>query len=127
MPGIKIVGLDNMNDYYDISIMDFCLAEIKKLAAAHADCARKFVHGNLAYLQLIDSLFAQHHFSVVVSLAAQAGVRYSITSPDVYRLLQHFRVLLRHDEHRLLRRAFNTSSSSVHGSNKKFPAVQTTR
>ena len=80
--GVHIVGLDNMNDYYDISIKEYRLAEIEKLAAEHPDCTWDFVRGNLADRGLIDELFEKYHFSVVVNLAAQAGVRYSITNPD---------------------------------------------
>ena len=68
--GIHIVGLDNMNDYYDVSIKDYRLAEIEKLAAEHSDCTWTFVKGNLADRALIDRLFEEHHFSVVVNLAA---------------------------------------------------------
>ena len=84
VPGISIVGLDNMNDYYDVSIKEYRLSEIEKLAAEHPDCKWELVRGNIADRALIDGLFEKHHFSVVVNLAAQAGVRYSITNPDVY-------------------------------------------
>ena len=84
VPGVRVVGLDNMNDYYDVSIKEYRLAEIDKLAAAHPDCTWTFIKGNLADRGLIDSLFEEHRFAVVVNLAAQAGVRYSITNPDVY-------------------------------------------
>ena len=73
--GIKIVGLDNMNDYYDISIKEYRLSEIEKLAAEHTDCSWIFVKGNLADRALIDRLFAEYSFAVVVNFAAQAGVR----------------------------------------------------
>ena len=81
--GITIVGLDNMNDYYDVSLKEYRLAEIEKLAAeTNADWT--FVKGNIADRELLNSLFEQYHFDVVVNLAAQAGVRYSITNPDAY-------------------------------------------
>ena len=73
VPGIRIVGLDNVNDYYDPSIKDYRLAEIDKCAAEHPDCTWTFVRGNLADRPLIDSLFEKYHFSVVVNLAAQIG------------------------------------------------------
>ena len=80
---ITVIGLDNMNDYYDVSIKEYRLREIEKVAALHTDCRWEFVKGSIADKALVDSLFAKHNFSVVVNLAAQAGVRYSITNPDV--------------------------------------------
>ena len=125
---IHIVGLDNMNDYYDVSIKEYRLAEIEKLAAEHSDCTWEFVRGNLADRGLIDDLFNKYHFSVVVNLAAQAGVRYSITNPDVYiesNIIGFYNIL------EACRATMNTeypvehlvyaSSSSVYGSNKKIP------
>ena len=79
-----IVGLDNMNDYYDVSIKEYRLQEIGKLAATKPDSKWIFVKGNLADKVLIEQLFTDYGFAVVVNLAAQAGVRYSITNPDVY-------------------------------------------
>ena len=126
--GVRIVGLDSMNDYYDVSIKEYRLSEIEKTAAAHPDCAWSFVKGNIADRKLIDSLFSEHHFSVVVNLAAQAGVRYSITNPDVYiesniigfyNILEACRATMNTDhpvEHLVY-----ASSSSVYGSNKKIP------
>jgi len=84
VPSIHIIGIDNMNDYYDVSIKEYRLSEIEKLAKAHPDCSWEFVKGNIADRKLIDDLFEKHKFDVVVNLAAQAGVRYSITNPDVY-------------------------------------------
>ena len=128
VPGIKIIGLDNMNDYYDVSIKEYRLGEIDALAAEHPDCAWTFVKGNLADRALIDELFETYHFSVVVNLAAQAGVRYSITNPDVYiesniigfyNILEACRATMSTDhpvEHLVY-----ASSSSVYGTNKKIP------
>ena len=125
---VKIVGLDNMNDYYDVSIKEFRLSEIEKLAAEHPDCMWTFVKGNIADRALIDKLFAEYKFDVVVNLAAQAGVRYSITNPDVYiesniigfyNILEACRATMNTDhpvEHLVY-----ASSSSVYGSNKKIP------
>ena len=128
VPGAHIVGLDSMNDYYDVSIKEYRLKEIEALAAAHPDCAWSFVKGNLADRALIDSLFEKHRFAVVVNLAAQAGVRYSITNPDVYiesniigfyNILEACRATMQTDhpvEHLVY-----ASSSSVYGTNKKIP------
>ena len=128
VPGIKIIGLDSMNDYYDVSLKGYRLAEIEKLAAAHPDCTWEFVRGNLADRKLIGELFAKHYFSVVVNLAAQAGVRYSITNPDVYvesniigfyNILEACRATM-NTEHPVEHLVY-ASSSSVYGSNKKVP------
>ena len=81
--GIKIVGIDNMNDYYDVSIKEYRLKKIEELAA-QTGVEWVFVKGNIADRVLIDKLFEKYGFAVVVNLAAQAGVRYSITNPDVY-------------------------------------------
>ena len=128
VPSIKIVGLDNMNDYYDVSIKEYRLSKIEKLVAEYPDCAWEFVRGNLADRALIDGLFEKHRFSVVVNLAAQAGVRYSITNPDVYiesniigfyNILEACRATMNTDhpvEHLVY-----ASSSSVYGTNKKIP------
>ncbi len=126
--GVHIVGLDSMNDYYDPAIKEYRLKEIEVLAVAHPDCTWSFVKGNLADRALIDDLFETHRFSVVVNLAAQAGVRYSITNPDVYiesniigfyNVLEACRASMRTDhpvEHLVY-----ASSSSVYGTNKKIP------
>ena len=128
VPQANIVGLDNMNDYYDVSIKDYRLAEIEKLASEYHDSKWEFVRGNIADRALIDSLFEKHKFSVVVNLAAQAGVRYSITNPDVYiesniigfyNILEACRATMNTDhpvEHLVY-----ASSSSVYGTNKKIP------
>ena len=128
MPHIHIVGLDNMNDYYDVSIKEYRLLEIKKIALEHLDCTLELVKGNIADRALIDSLFEKYHFSVVVNLAAQAGVRYSLTNPDVYiesnvigfyNILEACRSTMNTDypvEHLVY-----ASSSSVYGTNKKIP------
>lgn len=82
--GIKIVGIDSMNDYYDVSIKDYRLRKIEELATDLRNCSWNFVKGSIADRALIDSLFEKYRFSVVVNLAAQAGVRYSFTNPDAY-------------------------------------------
>lgn len=79
-----IVGLDNMNDYYDVSIKEYRLKEIEKLAEQKPKIEWVFIRGNLADSELIESCFGAYRFNVVVNLAAQAGVRNSITNPNVY-------------------------------------------
>ena len=120
---VTVIGLDNMSDYYDVSIKDYRLAEIEKEAAEHPDCTWEFVKGNLADRGLIDSLFEKYHFSVVVNLAAQAGVRYSITNPDVYiesNIIGFYNILEACRNHPVEHLVY-ASSSSVYGSNKKIP------
>ena len=128
VPGVRVVGLDNMNDYYDVSIKEYRLLQIEKLAAEHPDCTWEFVRGNIADRALLDELFATYHFAVVVNLAAQAGVRYSITNPDVYieaniigfyNILEACRATMKTD-HPVAHLVY-ASSSSVYGSNKKIP------
>ncbi len=120
---IKIVGLDNMNDYYDVSIKEYRLKEIEKLADAKKENSWIFVKGNLADKTLIESLFSEYNFSVVVNLAAQAGVRYSITNPDVYiesNLIGFYNILEACRNHPVEHLVY-ASSSSVYGTNKKVP------
>lgn len=120
---IKIVGLDNMNDYYDVSIKEYRLKEIEKLADAKKENSWIFVKGNLADKTLIESLFSEYKFSVVVNLAAQAGVRYSITNPDVYiesNLIGFYNILEACRNHPVEHLVY-ASSSSVYGTNKKVP------
>lgn len=120
---VTIVGLDNMNDYYDVSIKEYRLAEIDKLAATKNDSKWIFVKGNLADRALIDRLFAEHSFAVVVNLAAQAGVRYSITNPDVYiesNIIGFYNILEACRNHPVEHLVY-ASSSSVYGTNKKIP------
>ena len=120
---VTVVGLDNMNDYYDVSIKEYRLAEIDKLAATKTDSKWIFVKGNLADRELIDRLFAEYSFSVVVNLAAQAGVRYSITNPDVYiesNIIGFYNILEACRNHPVEHLVY-ASSSSVYGTNKKIP------
>lgn len=120
---IKIVGIDNMNDYYDVSIKEYRLSEIEKLASSHPESEWIFVKGNIADKPLIDRLFSEHKFSVVVNLAAQAGVRYSITNPQVYieSNLIGFYNILEACRNNPVEHLVYASSSSVYGSNKKIP------
>ena len=120
--GSLIVGLDNLNDYYDISLKQYRLAEILKTAET-ADGTWIFVSGDLADKSLIDSLFAEHKFDIVVNLAAQAGVRYSIDHPDAYMQsnIIGFYNILEACRHFPVEHLVYASSSSVYGSNEKIP------
>ena len=120
---ITIVGLDNVNDYYDVSIKEWRLQEIQKEAALHPDSSWKFVRGSIADRKLVDDCFAQYGFHVVVNLAAQAGVRYSITNPDVYiesNIIGFYNILEACRNHPVEHLVY-ASSSSVYGSNNKVP------
>ena len=129
MSPVKIIGLDNMNDYYDVSIKEYRLQQLDKCAAEHADSELVFIKGNLADKALIDKIFADYKPSIVVNLAAQAGVRYSITNPDAYiesNLIGFYNILeaCRHsydDGASGVEHLVYASSSSVYGSNKKVP------
>ena len=120
---VTIVGLDNCNDYYDPALKDYRLGEIATEAEKHPTSKWIFVKGNLADKALIDSLFAEYRFSVVVNLAAQAGVRYSITNPDAYieANIIGFYNILEACRHYPVEHLVYASSSSVYGSNKKVP------
>ena len=126
---VDILGIDSLNDYYDPTIKDFRLAEIEKIAAEHPDSKWRFVKGNIADKALIDSLFAEFKPDIVVNLAAQAGVRYSITNPDAYvesNLIGFYNILeaCRHsydNGQEGVKHLVYASSSSVYGSNKKVP------
>lgn len=123
VPDVNIIGLDNINDYYDVSIKEYRLAEIDKLASSYSDKPWKFIKGNIADRALVDSLFEEYKFSIVVNLAAQAGVRYSITNPDVYieSNIIGFYNILEACRHNPVEHLVYASSSSVYGSNKKVP------
>ena len=116
-PETRLVGLDNMNDYYDVRIKEARLARLKTYPNFI------FVQGNLADKVLLDSLFEQYAPQVVVNLAAQAGVRYSITNPDAYiesNLIGFYNVLEACRRHPVEHLVY-ASSSSVYGGNKKVP------
>lgn len=126
---VKIVGIDNMNDYYDVSIKEYRLKEIGSLAASHSESAWTFLKGSISDRELVQKVFTEYKPQIVVNLAAQAGVRYSITNPDAYiesNLIGFYNILeaCRHSydngetgvEHLVY-----ASSSSVYGSNKKVP------
>ena len=117
-----IVGIDNLNDYYDVSIKEFRLKQIEN-SAQNNNSSWKFVKGNIADKQLINKLFEENKFDIVVNLAAQAGVRYSIENPDVYveSNLIGFYNILEACRHNPVEHLVYASSSSVYGSNKKVP------
>ena len=124
-----IVGLDNMNDYYDVAIKEYRLRNIESMAQEELNNNRWcFVRGDIADRAIIDNLFKEHNFDIVVNLAAQAGVRYSITNPDAYiqsNIIGFYNIL------EACRASYATgqgvahlvyaSSSSVYGSNAKVP------
>lgn len=126
---VHIIGIDNMNDYYDVSIKEYRLEQIKSMASSHPESTWTFIKGSISDRELVGKVFEEHRPSIVVNLAAQAGVRYSITNPDAYiesNLIGFYNILeaCRHSydsgetgvEHLVY-----ASSSSVYGSNKKIP------
>lgn len=126
---IHIIGIDNMNNYYDVSIKEYRLKQIKSVADSHPESTWTFIKGSISDRVLIQQIFSKYKPSIVVNLAAQAGVRYSITNPDAYidsNLIGFYNILeaCRHSydngqpgvEHLVY-----ASSSSVYGSNKKVP------
>ena len=120
---ITVIGLDSVNDYYDVSIKEYRLRNIEALAKAHPASAWTFIRGNIADKALLEQLFSLYHFHVVVNLAAQAGVRYSITNPDVYiesNLIGFYNILEACRNYPVEHLVY-ASSSSVYGSNKKVP------
>ncbi len=121
LKGATIVNIDNMNAYYDVSLKEYRLAELDKLVPKGIDY--KFVKGSIADKNLVDKLFADYKFDVVVNLAAQAGVRYSIENPDVYieSNIIGFYNILEACRHNPVKHLVYASSSSVYGGNKKVP------
>ena len=120
---LNIIGLDNLNDYYDPSLKEYRLSVIQKKAAAAPQHTYKFIKGDLADKALIDNLFEENHFDIVVNLAAQAGVRYSIENPDAYiqSNMIGFNNILEACRHHPVQHLVYASSSSVYGGNKKVP------
>lgn len=117
-PGSRITGLDNLNDYYDVSLKEWRLERISSVGGNW-----RFVKGDLADKALIDRLFEEERFDIVVNLAAQAGVRYSITNPDAYiqSNIIGFYNILEACRHYPVKHLVYASSSSVYGSNRKVP------
>lgn len=115
-PNIKVIGLDNINDYYDVNIKKYRLSNLKNGNFI-------FIKGDLADRDLINNIFEQYHPEIVVNLAAQAGVRYSITNPDSYinsNIIGFYNILEACRNHPVEHLVY-ASSSSVYGSNKKVP------
>jgi len=119
--GTTIVNIDNMNAYYDVSLKDYRLKELETMVPEGVNY--KFVKGSIADKTLVDTLFADYKFDVVVNLAAQAGVRYSIENPDVYieSNIIGFYNILEACRHNPVEHLVYASSSSVYGGNKKVP------
>jgi UDP-glucuronate 4-epimerase len=126
---LTIIGIDNMNDYYDVSIKEWRLNQIEKKVAEHKESSWTFIKGDIADRSLIENIFATYHPDIVVNLAAQAGVRYSITNPDAYinsNIIGFYNILeaCRHSYdggQKGVEHLVYASSSSVYGSNKKVP------
>lgn len=126
---ITLIGIDNMNDYYDVSIKEWRLEQIENAVASHNDSSWKFIKGDIVDKTMIDNIFETYHPDIVVNLAAQAGVRYSITNPDAYinsNLIGFYNILeaCRHsydNGEKGVEHLVYASSSSVYGSNKKMP------
>ena len=128
----KIIGVDNLNDYYDVSIKHWRLEQINEAVSKHSGIDYKFYEGSIADRSLIESIFNEHKPDIVVNLAAQAGVRYSIINPDAYmesNMIGFYNILeaCRHSyDHKDsgydgVRHLVYASSSSVYGNNKKVP------
>lgn len=126
---VHIIGIDNINDYYDVSLKEYRLKQIETEAQKHPASSWTFIRGSIADRDLVNYVFRTYKPSIVVNLAAQAGVRYSITNPDAYiesNIIGFYNILeaCRHSydggrpgvEHLVY-----ASSSSVYGSNKKVP------
>ena len=126
---VTVIGIDNMNDYYDVSIKEYRLKKIEKQAAEHPDSAWIFIKADISDKSVIDVLFQIYKPEIVINLAAQAGVRYSITNPDVYinSNLDGFYNILEACRHSYdggakgVEHLVYASSSSVYGGNTKVP------
>ena len=119
--GATLIGIDNMNDYYDVSLKEYRLKQLD--AMVPAGTTWQFVRGDIADKPTIDKIFEQHQPQVVVNLAAQAGVRYSITNPEAYiqsNLIGFYNILEACRNHPVEHLVY-ASSSSVYGTNKKVP------
>ena len=116
-PDIQVIGLDNMNDYYDVSLKEYRLKELEQFSNF------KFIKGNIADKDLVNKVFANYKPSIVVNLAAQAGVRYSIDHPDTYieSNVIGFYNILEACRHNPVEHLVYASSSSVYGGNTKVP------
>ena len=120
-----VVGIDSMNDYYEVSLKEYRLEKLRALAQEResSGCRFSFVRGNMADKAVIGGIFAEYKPDIVVNLAAQAGVRYSIDHPDVYiesNLIGFYNILEACRNHPVKHLVY-ASSSSVYGGNKKVP------
>ena len=126
---VNIVTIDARTDYYDVKLKDWRLGEIEKEAKLHSDSRFKFVLGDIADKKIVDALFKEHSFDIVINLAAQAGVRYSIVNPDSYiksNIIGFYNILeaCRHsydNGNKGVEHLVYASSSSVYGTNEKIP------
>jgi len=121
--GAIIVGLDNLNNYYDPSLKEYRLKVLESEHQSNPSNQWLFVKGSIADKELVNNLFEEYKFDVVVNLAAQAGVRYSIENPDVYieSNIIGFYNILEACRHNPVEHLVYASSSSVYGGNKKVP------
>ena len=118
-----IVGIDNMNAYYDVSLKEYRVNELDTFSGQCPNIQWTFVKGDIADKAAIDCLFDEYHFDIVINLAAQAGVRYSIENPDAYiqsNLIGFYNILEACRNHPVEHLVY-ASSSSVYGGNKKVP------
>ncbi len=116
-PDAKVIGFDSVNDYYDVRLKEYHLKELEKYPNF------EFIKGNLADKKIVDEIFEKYHPDIVVNLAAQAGVRYSIEHPDAYieSNIIGFYNILEACRHFPVEHLVYASSSSVYGGNKKVP------
>lgn len=129
---VNIIGIDNMNDYYDVNLKEYRCKKIEEESTKHSKCTWRFIRGSIADKELVSDIFEQYQPDVVVNLAAQAGVRYSITNPDAYiesNLVGVYNILeaCRHsydNNKKGVEHLVYASSSSVYGTNKKFLILQ---
>ena len=129
VPDVHIIGIDNMNDYYDVSIKEWRLVQIEEASKKKSDSSWTFIKGNISDKDTITDIFEKYEPAIVVNLAAQAGVRYSISNPDAYiesNLIGFYNILeaCRHsyDGGKTgVQHLVYASSSSVYGTNKKVP------
>ena len=127
--GVQIISIDNMNEYYDISLKKWRVEQIQSELSNHVDKSVEMIEGDISDRKLIDDIFNEFQPQIVVNLAAQAGVRYSISNPDAYiqsNLIGFYNILeaCRHSydgEKDGVEHLVYASSSSVYGSNKKVP------
>jgi UDP-glucuronate 4-epimerase len=124
-PCVHIIGIDNLNDYYDPKLKEYRLSIINNELSKHPDSNYTFIHGSIADKSTVEAVFNQYHPNIVVNLAAQAGVRYSIDHPDVYiesNIIGFYNILeaCRHSQPTVEHLVY-ASSSSVYGGNKEIP------